>query len=328
MEKQLPIKIYTAGGTLSQFCALVTGLYIKKFTGRDFVLSYVHSEMDHTSGFVLEPILGSNSFEIILDPITIMQTPRSGRILSRFPKQFHFYFALPKFLYGTIMKLRYHMIRYLRNLRAEHISLTSFGDLRSLKRISPRTLTINGNYWPGLIKNVINELENLFKDSLLPHIFREELTLIEDVCIHYRLGDMRTDKGSKITHGVIDPKQLLKIYSDLCVREGRNLNVVVFSDEPRIARILLEDAGAENWSFQEKNEIWKDVDHMISFRYFIGSYSTVSFVVAAIRYAKYELESVLPRNSRKNRISRLQPGCRYFRAKILKIEHYAYSIES
>jgi len=284
--------------------------------------------MDHTSGFVLEPILGSNSFEIILDPITIMQTPRSGRILSRFPKQFHFYFALPKFLYGTIMKLRYHMIRYLRNLRAEHISLTSFGDLRSLKRISPRTLTINGNYWPGLIKNVINELENLFKDSLLPHIFREELTLIEDVCIHYRLGDMRTDKGSKITHGVIDPKQLLKIYSDLCVREGRNLNVVVFSDEPRIARILLEDAGAENWSFQEKNEIWKDVDHMISFRYFIGSYSTVSFVVAAIRYAKYELESVLPRNSRKNRISRLQPGCRYFRAKILKIEHYAYSIES
>ena len=284
--------------------------------------------MDHTNGFALEPILGSNSFEIIEDPITIMQAPKSGRILSRLPKQFHIYFALPKFLYGTIMKLRYRIFRYLRNLRSEHISLTSFGDLRSLKRISSRTLTLNGNYWPGLIENVINELENLFKDTKFPNIFSDELTPIEEVCIHYRLGDMRTDKESKITHGVIDPKQLLQIYSDLCVREGRNLNVVVFSDEPWIARILLEDAGAENWRFQEKNEIWNDVDQMISFRYFIGSYSTVSFVIAAIRYAKHELESVLPRNSRKHRISRLQPGCRYFRARILKIEHYAYSLES
>ena len=328
MKKQLPIKIYTAGGALSQFCALVTGLYIEKFTGRGFVLSYVHSEMDHTNGFVLEPILGSNSFEIIEDPITILQTPKSGRILSRVPKQFHIYFALPKFLYGTIMKQRYRIIRHLRNLRSEHISLTSFGDLRSLKRVSSRTLTLNGNYWPGLIKNVIKELENLFKESSLPQIFRDELTLIEEVCIHYRLGDMRTDKGSKITHGVIDPKQLFQIYSDLCAREGKDLNVVVFSDEPRVARTLLEDAGAENWSFCEKNEIWNDVNQMISFQYFIGSYSTVSFVVAAIRYAKHELESVLPRNSRKNRIKRLQPGCRYFKAKILKIEHYAYSIES
>jgi hypothetical protein len=319
------LRLFFSGGATSQLMALASGIYIEKFHNRKFQLVYCHAPMSHTDGFVLGSLLNENEIEIYNSAKKHYAHVKGDRLWRFIPVFAQKYMTPLRRVYELAMRFGLFINLSIGNRKSSSIHLRYFGDTRSFRHISEDTTSISGNFWPGVVHEVSKELDNRFQSSGLPNIFQIASKAPNTLAIHYRLGDMRTDPLWKVSHGVMDPSTLAKRVRELEKKSQSAYLVKVFSDEPYIAKKLFESIGITEWEYATAGNIWLDIIEMLRAQYFIGSFSTVSMLVAEIHSGIHGFQSFLPRNARKHNVKHRQAGVKYFQAKTLHLEHWIYS---
>lgn len=137
-------------------------------------------------------------------------------------------------------------------------------------------------------------------------------------------GDMRTDPHWRKTHGVLDLSIIAKEVEKLLENIDGAIPKFVYSDEPRIAKLLLESVGMFNCGYIEPSDIWNDLRRMSNSTYSISSFSTVSMIAAEIRSLhNYSSNNALP-NCRKHKLTQKINNTNYFKARIFPLRHWVY----
>jgi hypothetical protein len=193
---------------------------------------------------------------------------------------------------------------------------------------NPQTGILYGEIWPGIIGQVAEELAEFFTNSTLENPF--ELTTSGEyyLAIHYRLGDMRVDSFWAESHGVLDPITIFEEVKKIRNLSHHNFSVFVYSDEPKVAKRLLESVGLYGCTYIEPSDIWADIKGMSNSTHFIGSFSTVSAVVAEIRTFHKLPANNLPFNCRRHRVVQTLENSNYFEAKMLPLSDPIYKVSA
>jgi len=310
-----PRGILVAGGTTSQLLGVALQLY---FVSQGVVLEifYVQTKMSHTQGFTFQ------------HTIQAQQVPSSRRIEKYLPK-----LLLPyQNSISRVYKLFTRVARILpikRNIGLEkNLTLRVNNRIETVATWNTATGLINGGIWPGIIGVAAHELQEFFSNSSLPNPFAPSDNSQINIAIHYRLGDMRTDPHWRKTHGVLDPLIILQEVEKIQKNTVKAIQKFVYSDEPKIAKLLLESVGMSDCIYVEPSDIWTDLRKMSNSAYFIGSFSTVSMVAAEIRTTHNFSSNQLPLNCRKHKLSQRLSNTNYFKARVLPLRHWVYKISN
>jgi hypothetical protein len=183
---------------------------------------------------------------------------------------------------------------------------------------------VSGGYYPMVDHDVFKELDNRFKAASKNSPFSRDASSELYTCIHYRLGDKRTNFSTRFNDrdGVMDPKTFKRILER--IDPELKQKVLVVSDEPKIARQLLIDEGIPAEVFRNHGDIWTDLFNLSQASIFIGSWSQVSQLAAACVIHNGGT-SFLPRTSSSNRALRWNvEGLRFFDPEFLKPSHPIY----
>jgi len=326
------IRVEIEGGSIGQLIGLAMALSIQKKYGRDFILVYKRYKLLHTSDFNLHNLLyQGESVEIEDFSSHKRESPKQGRIFLRIPIGVRPYFFYFRYLYqlarGKLAKIFSYFIARIERDNKVIVERVP-GEKRLIDRVTQDTLTVKGVYWPGLVGFVINDLHSRFEMAGIPNPISKESEPLELIVIHYRLGDMRTQRRWQESHGVIDPNTFARILEKIRKVEGRDLPVLVISDEIEVARKLFDRLNVKNYSFSPGADIWVDLKLMANARYFIGSFSQVSMVAAEIRTVHGLPANFLPINRRSGKIARQsrQKGIKYYRAQYLPLDNEFYKL--
>lgn len=310
-----PRGILVAGGATSQLLGVALQLY---FLRRGVLLEifYVQTKMSHTQGFIFQDI------------ITSQQVSSSNKIEKYLPKFLWRHQHLLRQIYSFFGR-KFSSLSVKKSDTSLRALVIPFDNQReTVATWCTSTGLVNGGIWPGIIGITADELTDLFSKSSLPNPFNLNLEASSNIAIHYRLGDMRTDPHWRKTHGVMDPSTIRDEVEKISLNIVGNIPKHVYSDEPHIAKLLLESAGLFGCTYMEPSDIWSDLSRMCNSTYFIGSFSTVSMVAAEIRTIHGYSASHLPANCRKHRLSQKIKNTDYFEARILPLRHWVYRISA
>lgn len=321
-----PTGIIVGGGATSQLIGVATKLYLDKSRKSPLPIFYHHSNMAHTSGFIFDSLI--QSFQL---PITPNKNPDSisekgGRLWKYIPTRMRNHLRPMREIYRRIiLKIARLAPASTKNIDRE-LRIEVSGEQVLFGTIQKETGLLTGNYWPGIISEVAHDLSLLVGQSEFPNVFRPIIDFNNDIIVHYRLGDMRTDNHWQQTHGVMDPRNIYEQILQIEKRDKSSGKVIVYSDESAIAKILFESIGALGWEYPDKSDILLDVQKMSNSKHFVGSFSTVSMFVAELRNYFQFNESHLPLNCRRHKIEQKQKGVDYFKARTLPYRHWVYNL--
>lgn len=315
MKPIVPNGVLIAGGATSQLLGLAMLKYLRKI-GVPAELFYLKTEMSHTQNFV---------FDGMIDFEEIRPEARSAKFL---PKSLQPLSRPLRILYANALRIVGGLGFNLETHGHESLETRIRGKSFTLATWNTKTGMVNGGIWPGIIGVVATELRQFFEGSPLPNPLAPQVEYQPNITIHYRLGDMRTDRHWRKTHGVLDPAIIFKQVTKLWELTCEKLPIIVYSDEPHVAAALLESVGLLECIFVVPANIWSDVKEMASSTYFIGSFSTVSSVVAEIRTFHNLSENILPMNCRRHKVLQGQANSRYFEARTLPLRNSIYRIDS
>ena len=311
MAYESPRGILVAGGATSQLLGVALQLY---FLSQGILLEifYVETKLSHTQGFIFQNTIPAQNIQ------------GSGRIERYLPKSLLRYQYSIRRIYALFGKV----VRVLTIKREvglnRNLTLRVNNRIETVATWNIATGLINGGIWPGIIGVTAHELQEFFSKLPLANPFALSDDSKFGIAIHYRLGDMRTDPYWRKTHGVLDPLIIFQEVKKILVNTGGVIPIFVYSDEPRIAKLLLESVGLTDCIYIEPSDIWTDLGRMSNSEYFIGSFSTVSMVAAEIRTSHNFSSNQLPINCRKHRLSQMLSNTIYFEAKILPLRHWVY----
>ena len=292
-RNQTPIIFKTAGGVALQTVALLNAIEISITLGRPFkIRHYPHgtggyypfgirslilaSEIDSLD----TPIKGSDQYESVLPGDLVKTHPI-------FSDSFFNYEKLLEFL------RRIRVDSFLRRLRGEWV-LT--GTEANLKRIPQNIRFVSGSYMPIFSKQALEALKQRFQNSEFINIFSSQIIDPELVVVHIRLGNKRTafsHPAMGAVHSIIDP---LSIKQLLISQKINTLKIGVISDEPLLAKEVLESVGITGVQHYESKSIWSDLAIVSQASYFVGTWSTVSMLALAC-FADDNRKIFFPRSS-------------------------------
>jgi hypothetical protein len=281
MSKSNYFIVKSAGGIASQLMALSNAIYVSELFNRPF--KFVH----YTFGtgvyypFGISELLKSDELsdtnlvhrgykENLKIPI--------GRIVEDGPLQL---MSMER-VYGKIRGSNLDAkLRWL--LRKEWaLSASQY----RLDQVSQKLKYLSGGYPPIKNEKVHKNLSQRFSNSNLenPYLLSRAVnTEKATVTMHYRIGDMRfkylypTAKGD----GIVSPIVFKQVLSDLQAREELDIHVV--SENPMLAKKLLEEVGIKALYTSGAPSIWQDLATMCRSKYLISPYSTVSIFAAWVR---------------------------------------------
>ena len=315
MEISSPRGVVIAGGATSQLMGLAALKYLQQ-QGVAVELFYLATGMSHTAGFVFEGLIDFQEIQSV------------GRVEKYFPKQLQSLLNPLRWIFASSARTLSRLTSSKRIHSIETLETRIDGKLFEVATWNTETGLINGGIWAGTIGIVAKDLRDFFQDSSLPNPFEQRIIRQRNIAIHYRLGDMRTDPHWRRTHGVLDPTIIYNEVTKIRTLSDNTLPIFVYSDEPRMAKLLLESVGLFECIYLEPLNIWADIREMSNSDYFVGSFSTVSMVVAEIRNFHGLPSSNLPLNCRKHKVTQKQINSTYFEAKTLPIRHWTYNTSS
>jgi hypothetical protein len=322
-----PIEVIFEGGAAGQLLGLATGLYIKKTTGIPFKLVLIPGAYALTPGYALHEVTAPSEWMIYKkEPAIEQPREKGGRFWRLIPSRYRFIFIPLRVVLEFSIRKYSDLGIHLDNRKSVNLRLRYSGDMKTLNLVNSKTKSIRGNHWAGLVSEVMSELEERFSSFSKFNPFNLSEENIEGVAIHYRLGDMRTNRESRINFGVLDPEQILKFVIRYQKKSQKNLAVTVFSDEPDVAQSLFENLGISEWRYEKNDSVWDDISIMSRYTHFIGSYSSVSGIISEIRSVKRLEPSILPLNSRRYAIKAKQGNVSYFKSKVLPLDHWVYEM--
>ena len=315
MEYESPRGILVAGGATSQLLGVALQLYYLE-KGVPLEIVYVQTKMSHTDGFIFQGVLKAEE---------ISATSRLEKYLPKFLLRYQSLFITVFNHFRPWISILHRKKR----IGVERI-LTVLVDNKIEKVATWNSVTglINGGIWPGIIGIALGNLRDFFSKSSLPNPFAPSVNTECNIAIHYRLGDMRTDPHWRKTHGVLDPLIILQEVEKILGNKHEVIPKFVYSDEPTIAKLLLESVGMTDCVYIQPTDIWTDLRRMSNSKYFIGSFSTVSMVAAEIRTSQNLSSNQLPLNCRKHKLSQRLSNTNYFEARALPLRHWVYKISS
>jgi hypothetical protein len=313
MAYTAPRGILVAGGATSQLLGVALQLHYLE-QGISLEIVYVHTKMSHTEGFIFQGVFKAEEISV------------TSRIEKYLPSLLLRYQSSISQVFDYIRPWVSN-IRRKKNDSVDRI-LTVHVDNRIEKVATWNSVTglIDGGIWPGIIGITVHSLQEFFSNSSLPNPFILTGKTEFNISIHYRLGDMRTDPHWRKTHGVLDPMIILQEVEKILGKEQAEIPIYVYSDEPAIAKLLLESVGMTDCVYIQPSDIWSDLRRMSNSAYFIGSFSTVSMVAAEIRTSQKLSSNQLPLNCRKHKISQKLSNTKYFEARLLPLRHWVYKI--
>ena len=311
MKPDAPKGVIVAGGATSQLLGIAIVKYFEK-QGTELELYYEPSPLAHTKDFAFKGIIRYQQFYSI------------GRLDRYFPKQFAFLLKPTRHIHRFFT----HVVKLFGDSSQEepsnYFSCLFSGRIINIVKWNPETGMLYGEIWAGIVGKVAKELELFFEGSNLENPFGTKDGIQDNISIHYRLGDMRTDRSWRKSHGVLDPTSICERVVEIQAAATTRLPIIVYSDEPEIAKLLMESAGMMNCQYSEPLDIWGDIKRMSNSTHFIGSFSTVSLVVAEIRTSHGLSSNNLPLNCRKYRVTQELENASYFEARILPVTHQIY----
>lgn len=279
-ENAKVLRIKCSGGAAAQTLALMDALYVSHRTNRGFTFEYYPSGTGTYWPFEIGDLLKSQEKPVEFSKsrgyVGDVKSLEIGKVDLGHPINSKL-LSIEK-LYVLVRKLK--LDRFLLSLRKEIPIRTS---KRQLDRVTTKTKTISGGYFPIQSDVVFEDLQRRFTDSGLKSPIAPEKNLRSDfdVVIHYRLGDKRAKyTNPKVVgdDGVICPSVFARQIADLGFSDAR---ILVLSDEPRLAQELLNDAQIQAEICAQKNDIWTDLHLMSRAKIFIGSWSQVSQLASA-----------------------------------------------
>lgn len=315
MLYEFPRGILIAGGATSQLLAVALHTYFQK-KGKILEICYVKTKMDHTQGFLFGHAIHAREIQV------------QSRIESYLPKfMWRYQNSIRQFNY-ELRRVTSFFVRKNRVSQEKNLLIEVNGRTEIVATWNIKSGMIVGGISPGIIRIAAPELNEFFSKFSYSNPFDRLKDFPENIAIHYRLGDMRTNPQWRKTHGVLNPSVILEELNRICKGTTRQLSRVVYSDEPQIAKLLLESVGLFDCEYVNSSDIWSDLQKMSNSTYFIGSFSTVSMVAAEIRSFYNYLPSNLPINCRKYTSPHKASSTDYFEARILPLRHWVYKIPS
>ena len=274
-SKDLIVKC--SGGATAQLLALVNAIYISQKFNRSFKLKYFPYSTGTYWKFEINELITAQ--ELLTESEIARNYPlevRNGEYIkilstnegkSNHEKIIH---ILKFFKIDLILKL----------FRKE---IVIGGKRKNLDKVSAKTVTISGNFVPLIDLEVFKELSSRFENSRLINPFKILDTKFP-IVIHYRLGDMRK-MPSRMPgyggHGVVDPST----FKYALLQEGIEIEkykIHLVSDEPLIAKKLLQSVGIFTEVSSSTPKIWSDLQMIANADLFIGSLSQFSYVGAML----------------------------------------------
>lgn len=163
--------------------------------------------------------------------------------------------------------------------------LQTANDDHEFLRVKVWTLSLRGHY---SYRSVTNEFYSLLEKSIREVKGIDSVDQKSTCVIHYRLGDLLELQEK-------NPIPVEVIFDEL-EKERHKLffiNVVVFSDSPKVALERFSKFGIQNVSAPDVSTL-EVIANSIRAGYFIGTSSKISFWIAGLRASIFESSSSLP----------------------------------
>jgi hypothetical protein len=273
-----PIVFKLAGGATAQLLGLMIALKIKKEYGKSYRFKYYPYSTGTYWPFEIDFLIEESELVEVwgktkgVDP---NQSYMPGKIIESHPLQRKL-FSYEKLL---MIVRQAHLEFPLRYFFQRELALEA--NSRRINLARTRIRAVSGGFYPILDHDVFEELDKRFKIAGKHSPFSRKANFGSYTCIHYRLGDKRTNFSTKFNDhdGVMNPKTFRRILER--IDPELKQRVFVVSDEPTIARNLLIDEGISAELFGNHGDIWTDVFNLSQASIFIGSWSQVSQLAAA-----------------------------------------------
>ena len=273
-RKNLSFQIRCTGGKAAQINALTNAIYLKQKLGKPFRIRHYSGSTGTFWEFQISDLLFPGELETVVRPqgVKDLSTATNGQRVTSFSTHLRGMNRIR--IYRKLEAMGW--LNFLRKSRRE----ISIAGLKSnLEKVSARTSIVSGNFVPLDDEFVLLEMENRTSKLGTPNPFKKD-SLLDELVIHYRLGDMRIEPhrgfGDEESR-VVDPEVFLEIISLYrCNEETTTIRVV--SDEPKIAEELLRSVGLNAVSNHSNSTFWDDLNSMSKARFFIGSLSQMSLL--------------------------------------------------
>jgi len=224
-----------------------------------------------------------------------------------------------------------HILKLIRKLRLEfpmryilQRELAIEANPRRLRFFNSWTKSISGGFTPIYSLETFAEMNRRFDSAGKKSPFRKEIGTEKYICIHYRIGDKRTNFRTNFNDhdGIIDPKNFANILG--MIDDANELSTYVISDEPIVASRMLREVGIQAEVFPGDSDIWRDVYLASQAQIFIGSWSQVS-QLAALCVSGNGGKSFLPLSSQNGRVAKWKIAQNeWFIPIILEPSHWIY----
>jgi len=313
MMHEFPRGILIHGGATSQLLGVALHLYFLE-KSKFLEILYVQTKLAHTQGFLFGHAIQAKEIQV------------QGRIEKHLPRFMWSYENLIRRVINELRRVTFFFVHPNRVSKEIDLSIEVNGQAEIVGTWDTRSGMITGGISPAIIRIAAPQIKELFSKLTLSNPFDRLMDNPKSIAIHYRLGDMRSNPYWRKTHGVLDPSVILKELNKISESTTGHLTRIVYSDEPQIAKLLLESVGLFDCEYANPSDIWSDIQRMSNSTFFIGSFSTVSMVVAEIRSFHNYLPSNLPINCRKHTLSHQTGSSDYFKARILPLRHWVYKI--
>lgn len=278
--KAKPFLIKTAGGASSQTLGLMNGIYVSQRIGRPFTLRHYPFSTGSYYPIAINRLLRASEMDLLegqTKGLKVVEVLEVGKVINQHP------LLAKRFSYEKLLVTirRFNLEKSLLKLRGEWPIYVSESRLR---RTPKNIKCISGGYFPTTDRAVHDEMNRRFESAqiLSPFKPRDFRDLNPGVVIHYRIGDKRGSFAFPELgiDGIVDPES----FKEILELEDRpsNKNVYVVSDEPMVAKKLLDSVGIVAKVNPVRGDLWSDLYLMTRADLLICPWSMVSQLAASI----------------------------------------------
>lgn len=273
MGKSSYLHVKLAGGSTAQLLGLMNAIYASDKLGLPFKISYYPYSTGTYWPFAISHFLSDD--EILIADVSTIGLKNTHDLQVGKPI-FNHPLMKRKISYERFLSLirRFKLESTLNFFRRE---LTVKASTRRLSGINSYYKTLSGGFASINDETVNREMNERYHRANMKSPYGKEQTKKQIIIIHYRLGDRRmTGKGHKDFTAVkiLHPKSYKKVLNQ--IKNLDKFKIYVISEEPKLAKSLLAQAGINVDSRITTGSIWDDLYLASQSDIFIGSDSQVS----------------------------------------------------
>lgn len=259
--------VKTAGGAAAQCLGLINAIYVSNKLGKSFKISHYPYSTGTYFPLAIQDLLNDieiADFAVSTKGLEIGKEPVKGAVIQEHPLLSKI-FSYERFLF---LLRKFGVYNFMKSFQGEVV--IDFSRKR-LEEVSGNIKVISGGFIPLIDIKVMEELKSRFMNSPLKSPFTKINDQSPDVVIHYRLGDKKLSRqySNLGIDGVVDPLT----FRNILEQEGllNSKSIYVISDEPSIAKDLLQSAGIVAKVMNTNGDIWADISLMATAQFAICS---------------------------------------------------------